>query len=372
MADLLDYIEWRGDLSFQTAPFNEIDSLIFCQLAYLNLDGLITPNREAEPIPLPLLADMFANASDHTARLRLGPLISPRTNDLLPAMAGCRRFADTRLSCYVDRVDADAQVQFSALYIDIGNGEAYIAFRGTDDTVVGWKEDFLMSVDTVPSQLEAVEYIRSVAGKSTAPLHIGGHSKGGNLAVYGAAFCPEEIRERIVAVYNNDGPGFEGSVLADPAYKGMIGRVKTFVPQSSVVGMLLGHEEPYTVVHSDQKGLLQHDAFSWQVKRDGFVLLDHVTDQSRFIDHTLKDWIAGMNMEQRGKFIDALFGLLEANDITTLSELSTDRLRRSGSVLKYISGADEETRRLVYRSIQQLLRSARENLNLFHKKAKSV
>lgn len=372
MANLLDYLQWRGDLSFETAPFNEIDSLIFCQLAYLNLDGLIIPDREAEPISIPLLADMFANASDHESRLRLGPLISPQTNDLLPAMADCRRYADTSLSCYVDRVDADAQVQFSALYFHIGNGEDYIAFRGTDDTVVGWKEDFWMSVDTVPAQLEAVEYIRSVAGKSTAPLHIGGHSKGGNLAVYGAAFCPEKIRERIVAVYNNDGPGFEGAVLSDPAYKGMIDRIKTFVPQSSVVGMLLGHEEPYTVVHSVQKGLLQHDAFSWQVRRDGFVQLDRVTDGSRFIDHTLKDWIAGMSSEQRGKFIDAAFGLLEANDISTLSELSADRLRRSINALKYISGADEETRRLLYQAMQQLLHSAKENLNLFRKKDKAL
>ena len=372
MANILDYLKWRGDLSFETSAFNEIDSLLFCQLAYLNLDGLITADRQAEPIPLPLLADMFANASDYKIRRRLGPPISPKTNELLPAMANCRRYAGTSLSCYVDRVDAGTQVQFSALYIHTGNGEDYIAFRGTDDTVVGWKEDFLMSVDTVPAQLEAVDYIQYVAERSASPLRIGGHSKGGNLAVYGASFCRPEIRRRIVAVYNNDGPGFEGSVLSDPAYRDMVGKIKTFVPQSSVVGMLLGHEEPYTVVRSTQKGLLQHDAFSWQVMRDKFVYLDSVTDGSRFIDRTLKDWIAGMNAEQRSKFIDAVFGLLEANDITTLSELSTDRLRRSGSILKYIGGTDGETRRLLRQSIQQLLRSARENLNLFYKKGRPV
>lgn len=370
MADLLDYIEWRGDLPLTAAPFNDVDSLILCQLAYVNFDGLVIENPRTAPIPISLVSDMFLNASDYEERLKIGALISPKTNDLLPAMAASRRYSDMKLSCYVNRIDKDEQKQFSALCIDLGIGEHYVSFRGTDDTIVGWKEDFNMSFSTVPSQREAVDYLDSVSNVTKGRLRVGGHSKGGNLAVYGAAFAPDAVRQRIVQVYNNDGPGFEDDVLASSAYKSILEKVKTFVPQSSVIGMLLGHEEPYTVVYSTQKGIMQHDPFSWQVERDGFVLLDTISDGSLLIDRTLKQWISGMNNEQRSKFVDALFGIFDNTDISKVSDFFIDRLKRSGGLLKYLGSADEATRKLVGQSIFQLLMSARNSWAEMNKKNK--
>lgn len=123
---------------------------------------------------------------------------------------------------------------------------------------------------------------------------LGGHSKGGNLAVYAAAFCPAALQERIAAVYNNDGPGFDADVIALPGYQRICARVQTFVPQSSIVGMLLEHEEAYTIIHSTGDGFGQHNLYTWEVLRDRFVTLETVTNGSRFLDRTLKQWLAGL------------------------------------------------------------------------------
>lgn len=370
MADILDYLKWRGDLSFDIVSFNDVDNVILCQLSYINFDGIILEDYGAEPLPIGLIADMFANSSDFNERIDIGKLISCRTNGLLPALAESKRFSNMKLSCYADRVDEAEQKQFSAINIDIGNGEHFVAFRGTDNTVVGWKEDFNMGyMPNVPSHFEAVKYLEKIGEITDGPLRVGGHSKGGNLAVYGAAFCSDEVKSRIVQVYNNDGPGFDSSVLATPCYKSVLGRLKTFVPQSSVVGMLLGHEEEYAVVQSIEKGIMQHDPFSWQVDRDGLVLLDRVTDGSRFIDHTLKDWIKKMDSEQRGKFVEAMFAILQSTDASTISDLSVDRIKKTGNIIKTLSSSDEETRKVINSAIHQLILSAKDNMSFFKKKS---
>ena len=211
----------------------------------------------------------------------------------------------------------------------------FVAFRGTDDTLVGWKEDFNMSyILAVPSQLEAVSYLEKVAEKVRGKLRLGGHSKGGNLAVYAAVQCKEEIQERIIEIYNNDGPGFSKEMLISEPYNRVRERIWTIVPQTSVVGMLLEHEEEYLVTKSSQSGIMQHDPLSWEVLGAKFVYLDDVKKNSRILDRTLKNWINKMTREQREEFVMVLFHVIDETGAKNLSELSEDKLGNLGALIK--------------------------------------
>ena len=235
MANVFEYLHWRGDLPFSAAPFNAADSLILCRLAYLPFDGLVPDAFE----PGEVLAAVAERMPGGEEAYRL-----PDDLRLLRALAGTRRFGGARLSGFVNRFDPAGEKQFAALTIRPEADLPYVAFRGTDGTLVGWKEDFNMAASTsVPSQREAAAYLNAAADALAGSLRAGGHSKGGNLAVYAAAFCHAPVQARVAAVYSHDGPGFLPQIVESAAYRRIRGRVHAFVPQSSVVGMLLHHDE---------------------------------------------------------------------------------------------------------------------------------
>ena len=213
------------------------------------------------------------------------------------------------------------ETQFAALTVLLDDGSAFLAFRGTDGTLVGWKEDFNLSfMDVVPAQLEAAGYIQDFAASFPGQLRLGGHSKGGNLAAAGGALSAVKVRDRIASVWSFDGPGLNPYLLARPGYQELRTRLRSFVPRSSVVGLLLAHEEPHTVVDSDQQGLFQHDPYSWQVLGPDFVRLEEVDAGSRLIDRTLKNWLAGLTGAQRETVADTLYELLSSGDAKTVKE----------------------------------------------------
>ena len=264
---------------------------------------------------------------------------------------------------YVNKIDEKTQTQFSAITIKINENELYISFRGTDNTLIGWKEDFNMGfVFPVPAQELAVDYIEKIASRHSENMLIGGHSKGGNLAVYSAAFCSEAVPNRIEIVYNFDGPGFDEKVLQKDGYKRICDKVNTFVPQSSVVGMLLAHEERYIIVHSTQLGLLQHDLYSWSVQIDSFICLEAVDNTSRFIDYTLKAWIANLDYEQREKFVDTMYTILTKTNANTVKELEGNIFMNAITMLKSIKDLDEPTRKALTQVFMSLLKSTRVGL----------
>ncbi len=362
MPNLFDYLSWRGDLPLSAAPFNDVDSLILCALCYVRLDGLVPAPGEPGNVTV-------ARAAERLFAARTEPLPDAGTRDfdqhnllLLDALSRTPRFMDLPLSGYVSRHDTAAEEQFAALAVDLGGGEGYLAFRGTDSSLVGWKEDFSMAfLPFIPSQRSAAEYLAQV-GKGFRRLRLGGHSKGGNLAVYAATRCGRAMQRRLLAVYNNDGPGFHTDVLSCPEYLSVRNRVHTFVPQSSVVGMLLDHEESYTVVHSTQTGLLQHDPYSWQVLGPGFVCLDTVTGGSKFFSLTMKRWVAAMEPTVRETFVDALFDVLGATNAGTLEELSERWWESAGAVLAALKDLDDETRRALTETFGLLVDAARQTM----------
>ena len=343
MANLLDYLDWRGDLTLAQDPFNEVDNLILAELSFVDFGGIV-PNEGGE-VPLGEAAAAYF-AKTEGRPIDMGVLVPNQIPEMLRRMADTPRFRDMRLSCFVDHLDPEKAEQFAALTVDCGDGALYLAFRGTDDTLAGWKEDFYLScMREVPAQKMAVEYTEQVAHRyPRVGLRLGGHSKGGNLAVWAGVFCPPAVQRRIRAVWSNDGPGFHDDILSLPRHIRLAERIHTIVPKSSVVGMLLEHEEDYTVVDSSQQGLMQHDGFSWEVKGPGFVRLHSVTRQAQLCDRELRSWVQELSEAQREQFIESAFRVLEASGARTLTDLKANSFKAVGAIVRALKDLDRETR----------------------------
>ena len=346
MANLLDYLDWRGDLTLEQAPFNEVDNLILAELSFVDFKGIVPPPGEGDSVPLHQAAEAFFDTIPAGETIDMGVLVPAAIPDMLRKMADSRRFGDMKLNCFVDHLDVGKGEQFAALAVETGDRTLYLSFRGTDDTLAGWKEDFeLACMPEVPAQKKALDYVRDVARQfPRKKLRLGGHSKGGNLAVYAGVFCPESVQRRIIAVWSNDGPGFHTDLLDLPEHQRVAERIYSIVPKSSVVGMLLEHEEDYMVVDSDQLGFMQHDGFSWQVMGDHFVTLRQVTRQAHLSDQELRKWVHGLSVEQREAFVSAMFDVLTASGAVTLTDLKDDSFKAVGAIIKAMKDLDKETR----------------------------
>lgn len=365
MANMLDYLVWRGDITIHQAGINDIDCFIMSQISYMNFDGVVGDSPAASFGEAEIT---IKEASKRLFKLREqaseGLLLSDNNDTmLLKGLALSRRFCNMKLAAYVNKCDEEEEKQFSAICIFPGDNTVYISFRGTDDTLVGWKEDLNMSFQSpVPSQIEALEYLKTIAKEFDGKIRLGGHSKGGNLAVYAASFCDLEIQKRIRSVYCFDGPGFINKVLNDSNFGKVEARIHAFVPQSSVVGMLLGHSVPYTVVESVQTGLYQHDPYSWKVIRNNFICLESISPESRFMDATLEEWIYSMNSEQRREFVEAVYFIIQQTEAKTLLELSVNGLKNAKLIIKTMRNMEPATKKMLQKTFSGLMKIAGRNL----------
>lgn len=350
MSDMLTYLKWRGDILFSEMGPNPVDALIFSILAYIRFEGIV-PEDALQFLPLREAAKRVMETDDPQERCR-----TPNDLTLLTAAAETERFGRIGISRYKTVFIPEEETQFAAVTFYLEDGSAFLTFRGTDNTLVGWKEDFNMTFeDSVPAQRLAAEYVKDFSIASLASIRLGGHSKGGNLAVYAAAKSIPQVQRRILAVYNHDGPGFREEMMTEPGYQQILPKVKTYVPQSSVFGMLLEHEGPFTIVKSRQIGLMQHDPHTWEVMGGNFILMEERTGNSRFLDRTFKNWLAGMTRQERGDFFDTVFELL-----MTDSESPRDLIKPQNvkAILKAL-GTDEQARRIIARELIGLMESAR-------------
>ena len=325
MGTLFDYVNWRGDLSFSEAPFNDVDNLIFSLLSYLDFSGIVPGDHSGAAIPIKAAANSFLSKNPDLRKFSMGLIVPKEIILLCRAVKDTRRFANVEMRAFVNTIDTEREMQFSAITFFPGDGSMLVTYRGTDDTIVGWKENFNMSyLPVVPAQLEAASYLnRAAKAFPNCPIYVNGHSKGGNLAVYAAVHCAKEVRPRIQRVWNNDGPGFKKDLLSSPEYLQMRPNIQTLLPESSVVGMLLKHEENYTVVKSKQTGLLQHNGLNWEVMGNSFIHLKTVTQESRQLDRDLNEWISMMTPEQCEQFTDSLYKILSSDNALTLSDLAS-------------------------------------------------
>lgn len=355
MANILDYLEWRGDLDFKKTKFNEIDSLILSRFSYFPLDGLLKNDKK---ITIKEAYERFLKKGEKNCRI-----LQIEDLQLFPAMAKSARFGDLYITNFINKIDKEEEKQFSAVTILLPNNVMYVSYRGTDNTLVGWKEDFNLSFDSdVPSQHDAVNYLEKVAKELKGKIMIGGHSKGGNLAVYAGIFCNDETKKRIVEVYNHDGPGMNSMVIETKQYKKSVKKIHTYVPQSSVIGRLLYHEEQYTVIQSVEKGIMQHDLYSWQVLGQKFVTLNEVTNGSEIVDKVIKSWLNGVTPKQREEFVNTLYQIISSTDAETLSELSSNWIKNAGKVLKAYQTSDEESKKIISQTLTAVFSLTKESL----------
>ena len=353
MADMLDYLAWRGDIEFTQMPVNPVDALIFSTLSYIQFEDIV-PDHPHRSISLAEAAAGLFALPDPVSRTRV-----KKDLDLLKAVAESARFDNIRMSFYRSILIPEEDTQFAAVTMFLEDGSAYIAFRGTDNTLTGWKEDFNMSFQSsIPAQHLALEYVKEFAAAHPIPIWMGGHSKGGNLAVYAAAKCGELLQKRIVEVYSQDGPGFSEEMMSDPGYLGILPKVRSFLPQSSVIGMLLEHEEPYTIIKSNQIGIMQHDPYSWQVMGADFLRVEELTADSRFLDRTFKNWMSKMSNKERCEFFDTVFDLLESTGAERTEEIIQPQNVRA--YLKTLH-TNEYMRNVLASELVRLVSSARQS-----------
>lgn len=337
---ILEYVKEYGDVSFRDTPMNEVDSLVLCQFAYLKFDGIVPSVEEnAHSIRLkdlenhPDYENLFADERYEKVNRKL-----------IMAMLAGKRYRNMKMNCYVNIVEKEWETQFSAITFLLEDGTLYVAFRGTDETIVGWKEDFNMAfLYPVPGQAYSVKYLNAVGGRLHRPFYVGGHSKGGNLAVYGAMNCKPEIQERIIKIYSMDGPGFRPETLTESNYDVIAGRVEKILPHSSLVGMLFEWDMRFKVVESKTFGLLQHNPYTWLVKDGKLVEAKDIYERTRRMDNTLNEWILSLDEKQLRLFVDTLFQVINASQADDLIQFTAEWKRSMNGIVAALKEVDDQT-----------------------------
>lgn len=352
MHSIIDYIKKYGDFTVTEVPLSEVDSLILCQLSYLKYDGII-PGVNAK---LPFMTLPEIAASDDFDNLFEDRRYEDNNRSLFTEAANSRRFSSMLLGNYVSMTDDSWELQFSAMTFTFENGSFYLAYRGTDETFVGWKEDFNMALITpVPAQEKAMQYLNLIGEMSHGNFYIGGHSKGGNLAVYASSTCLPSIRDRIITIYNHDGPGFKkGTITETEEFKMISGKIRKFMPHSSIVGMIMDSGEQAEIIECRSFGILQHDPFNWVVDGDSFRRVDGLYEHVSIQDESVNKWIDEMSDDDRKIFVDELFKVLSANGATTLIDIMDDFYSNSLAMKKAFDEIEPKNRDAIKRIFNNL------------------
>lgn len=339
MKNILDYIDNYGHLSFEEKEFDKVDSLILSQFSYLKMDevvpnvGSIKPSVKIKDIAL----------SDELAGLFTDKRYAEENMELFEKMAGSRRFGEIGVNHYINLVNRKWEMQFSAITCYLAPGITHVVFRGTDETIVGWREDFNMAFMTpVPAQVKAVDYLNYVAERIRGDFSVGGHSKGGNLAVYAAMKCCEKTRERITRIDSQDGPGFTKETFAEGDFDRIKSRVCKYVPHSSIIGMLLQSQEQYRVIQARSVGIFQHDPFNWIVDGDDFIYRDDIANHSALSDASINEWARRADDAELKAFINRLFDIIENSGIYDLNDFKDNYMNLITGAMEASTDLSEE------------------------------
>ncbi len=350
---VMDYLRWRGDLPFTRDAFNEVDDLVLCIISYINFrrfDDLKT----TDPARAVALPEVAARLTEEDEQLGLSEL------DYIPLMrlaAETERFREVRMFGFTHEYDEVKEMQFDAVSYLLPDDTLLVSFMGTDTSLVGWKEDFNMSyLSAVPAQLRAAAYTEEIAAACPdRGLRIGGHSKGGNLAAWAAIHISAPLQDRLLAAYNNDGPGFSHDMVDSAAYRRVADKLHTYIPESSIVGILLEHAEDYAVIDSSNRSIMQHEPMSWNVEGPRFVHLGQRSPMGKVSDDLLRQWIGSMTPQEREQFTDALFDILSMSGKTrTLEDLRAGGLAKMAALLKQYNGADEKDKKIITEIFRRL------------------
>ena len=362
MGTLLDYLKEYGDYTLAEKPFCEVDSLILSQFSYLKFDGML-PEEAAQGAESRVVSLEQIRHHEQYDSLYGDERYRRDNTALFLGMYDSRRFHNTKIMNYVNRIDLDTEMQFAAVTIVLPDDMVYVAFRGTDETIVGWKEDLNLAFsEPVPGQRMSVEYLNRAAETFRGAFHVGGHSKGGNLAVYASMNCREAVRGRIVTIHDHDGPGFRPEVKAQGAYEEIAERIRKTVPRSSLVGMLLYSEGEYEVVESRTIGLAQHNPYTWLVRDDGFLIADDIRSGRKFMDKALNQWILSLSQEEMHTFVDTLYQVLLASETDNLIDFTANWMKSLHGIRMALKGLDQQTQKVILQILRALLDTVSCNL----------
>lgn len=352
---MYDYLNWRGDLTFDMDPFNEVDNLILSQLAYVDFDEIVSDQRE-DKIGIGEVSRIYwemhteEEIRNRHSFVKLSPF-------LLRPVAQSRRFREMKLSGYVNYVSNSEQAQMSAIQYELEDGTVYVAFRGTDETLAGWREDFNLSfMSRTEGQRLAMEYLKSNFHDTDLRLRVGGHSKGGNFAVFATAFAGPEVDRQIEKVFTNDGPGYCEEVTETPEYKKVLSKTVSIIPGNSIIGLLLDSDLEPIVVKSSANGIMQHDAMTWQVMANRFIRTER-TDDSLFVEKMMTDWLGKVDVESRRIIVDQIFNVLQSTGAHTMKDVRSSSFKDVKEAIQMARSLPKEEHKEVTQAIIQLIRS---------------
>lgn len=359
MKNMLDYIKEFGHVSFEERAFSEIDALVLTELEYLPLEKIVPSDENGEKFVT--VKEIAEYMQEHKQELfdENPMMITQERHEVSQVIADAPRFQSLKFFGVVSEWDKDTTKQFAAVTVEVEPSVRLVIFRGTDDTLIGWKEDFLMTYSPlVAAQTDAKEYLAKQASLWGGDLMISGHSKGGNLAIYAAATQAEDVQLRIVDIFCFDSPGLYRSVLETKGYQNIVPLAMRYIPQDSLVGLMLESEVPYVIVKSNATGAMQHSAMTWEIEDGQFIKMEKLTKNSQLNDQTFKKWTESVSDEELELFWNVFFELLFSVGIDTVNDLYGQFMHYVQEFLKAAGNMDEEKRELLTR-IALLLVSTR-------------
>lgn len=357
MSNYLDYLNWRGDLSFQAAPLCEVDAMILCELVYINMESLVTSEFEYNEI------DAARICKHHVYTANPKNALEKSLYALAEKVLTCPRIADLKICGYVDETDPSEHKQFAAATFQLKKNLHFVCFRGTDETLTGWRENMDLAYhEQTPSQKAAMLYLNQATKVLKGKFIVGGHSKGGNLAVYSTAFSYKRASNKVTDVFNFDGPGFNDRVLSKEEYRDISEKVHTFVPQNSLIGLLLKHKDPYTVVRSSKtSGLSEHQTDTWEVGPKEIQKELSIGGRGRVLNENIQEWIGSMTYEEKENFIRALFSLVDEK--TSINDLLS--FKKLSAMWKAYTAMDEDQKKSISGAMGNLGDTVAENIREF-------
>ena len=370
--NIIDYIKWRGDLTMDIVPFNHLDALLFSQLSMLRLDEVLIKDGEQISLSINEAVRLFKEFKIEE-KYDLG-LILPKEIILAFYMLGeSPRYKDLILDNYVNNICSSEQTQFSALTIDLGYNTRVVSFSGTDDTLIGWKENFnMLFVSTTAGQASSCDYLNKVS-RRWRHIYVCGHSKGANLALYSTLHSNSHVQRKIEKTIGFDGPGLIEDINDIDGFEKNIKKVIFYVPDTTIIGALFDHYEEVKVVKSVEKGLYQHDLFSWEVLGNEFVYADERTEESIHIEQKIKKMISEIDEATRLRLVNEGYKILSSDTADTLTKLYGEKIR----IIKDYLASDPSVQKAYKKIFLEILRdkimrdAIYENVKGFMKKQKN-
>ena len=322
MGNLITYVQQYGAQTFEDKSLTDIDVLVLTEIAYLPFDEIVPKSFDVtEAISLEQLGKEFETIKEKEHENNPFMITSERI-ELLEVVSKSQRYKEIKVFGFMNDIDDERTKQFAAVCYQWEEENRWIIFRGTDETLIGWKEDFMMTYsDLIPAQTDAIEYLKKQAETFSGTLNVSGHSKGGNLSLYASAMQEEAIQNRIEQIYCWDAPGVHRSILGTEGYQRVVSKAKRYIPQDSIVGLMLESQVPYHIIESQGSGISQHSALMWNIEEDYFVELTELSKNSQLTDQTFKQWTEVVSDEDLKLFFDTFFELIFEMGVETVNDV---------------------------------------------------